>query len=152
MGCFQSDYNGYGCCSYQFSSLVERLLLRENELRQCIVGSHLENSSTDKTGRISETLKRKRDKRLKEEGNIPDDSCVERDLEESALEGEISEGSQRQDVKQRVLIVANRLPLTVVRVSEEKWSITTSSGGLVSALRGNCWLVKVNFVFSTICI
>lgn len=38
--------------------------------------------------------------------------------------------------KQRLLVVANRLPVSAVRRSEDSWSLEISAGGLVSALLG----------------
>ncbi|KAL1567260.1 threalose-6-phosphate phosphatase [Salvia divinorum] len=38
--------------------------------------------------------------------------------------------------KQRLLVVANRLPVSAVRQSEDSWSLEISAGGLVSALLG----------------
>lgn len=37
---------------------------------------------------------------------------------------------------QRLLVVANRLPVSAVRRGEESWSLEVSAGGLVSALLG----------------
>ena len=38
--------------------------------------------------------------------------------------------------KQRLLVVANRLPVSAVRRGEDSWSLDISAGGLVSALLG----------------
>ncbi|KAL3839982.1 hypothetical protein ACJIZ3_024573 [Penstemon smallii] len=38
--------------------------------------------------------------------------------------------------KQRLLVVANRLPLSAVRTGEDSWSLKVSAGGVVSALLG----------------
>lgn len=38
--------------------------------------------------------------------------------------------------KQRLLVVANRLPVSAVRKSEDTWTLEISVGGLVSALLG----------------
>ena len=37
---------------------------------------------------------------------------------------------------QRLLVVANRLPVSAIRRGEESWSLEVSAGGLVSALLG----------------
>lgn len=39
-------------------------------------------------------------------------------------------------IKQRLLVVANRLPVSAVRKGEDSWSLEISAGGLVSALLG----------------
>jgi trehalose 6-phosphate synthase/phosphatase len=39
--------------------------------------------------------------------------------------------------KQRLLVVANRLPVSANRRGEDQWSLEISAGGLVSALLGN---------------
>lgn len=41
---------------------------------------------------------------------------------------------------QRLLVVANRLPVSAVRRGEDSWSLEISAGGLVSALLGNLTL------------
>ena len=40
-------------------------------------------------------------------------------------------------MKQRLLVVANRLPVSANRRGEDQWSLEISAGGLVSALLGN---------------
>lgn len=39
---------------------------------------------------------------------------------------------------QRLLVVANRLPVSAIRRGEDAWSLEISAGGLVSALLGTC--------------
>lgn len=49
------------------------------------------------------------------------------------------DGCERQDgqpPKQRLLVVANRLPVSAVRRGEDSWQLEISVGGLVSALLG----------------
>ncbi|XP_020226525.1 alpha,alpha-trehalose-phosphate synthase [UDP-forming] 1 isoform X3 [Cajanus cajan] len=51
----------------------------------------------------------------------------------------LSEGRVREDGKpfrQRLLVVANRLPVSAIRKGEDSWSLEISAGGLVSALLG----------------
>lgn len=46
---------------------------------------------------------------------------------------------ERSDVipiRQRLLVVSNRLPVSAVRGGEDSWSLEISAGGLVSALLG----------------
>ncbi|XVE88288.1 hypothetical protein DITRI_Ditri19aG0057700 [Diplodiscus trichospermus] len=50
-----------------------------------------------------------------------------------------SDGCERQDFrasKQRLLVVANRLPVSAVRCGEDSWQLEMSVGGLVRALLG----------------
>ena len=49
------------------------------------------------------------------------------------------EGCEKSDgtpIRQRLLVVANRLPVSAVRRGEDSWSLEISAGGLVSALLG----------------
>ncbi|CAI9784295.1 unnamed protein product [Fraxinus pennsylvanica] len=63
---------------------------------------------------------------------------LERYLEEAAAQA-INGARERSDERpnrQRLLVVANRLPVSAVRRSEDSWSLDISAGGLVSALLG----------------
>ncbi|KAK8970548.1 Alpha,alpha-trehalose-phosphate synthase [UDP-forming] 1 [Platanthera guangdongensis] len=44
--------------------------------------------------------------------------------------------SEGKPLKQRLLVVANRLPVSAFRHGEDSWSLEISAGGLVSALLG----------------
>ncbi|KAI9403168.1 hypothetical protein POPTR_001G383600v4 [Populus trichocarpa] len=58
---------------------------------------------------------------------------------EQFLEGAIAQGCEKPDarpLRQRLLVVANRLPVSAVRRGEDSWSLEMSAGGLVSALLG----------------
>ncbi|XP_061983705.1 alpha,alpha-trehalose-phosphate synthase [UDP-forming] 1 [Populus nigra] len=58
---------------------------------------------------------------------------------EQYLEGAIADGYEKLDVRplrQRLLVVANRLPVSAVRRGEDSWSLEISAGGLVTALLG----------------
>lgn len=66
-------------------------------------------------------------------------SYVEQYLEGALAAGALGEGWERPDgrpFRQRLLVVANRLPVSAVRRSEESWSLELSAGGLVTALLG----------------
>ncbi|XP_058088908.1 alpha,alpha-trehalose-phosphate synthase [UDP-forming] 1-like isoform X2 [Magnolia sinica] len=71
-------------------------------------------------------------------------SELERQREEDYLDAvtparSIGEGCESDDgrpSKQRLLVVANRLPVSAVRRGEDSWSLEISAGGLVSALLG----------------
>lgn len=73
------------------------------------------------------------------EYNNPGASHVERLLEGAAKA--LGDGYVREDgkpIRQRLLVVANRLPVSAVRKGEDSWSLEISAGGLVSALLGMC--------------
>ncbi|KAL8031967.1 hypothetical protein ABFX02_13G062900 [Erythranthe guttata] len=55
---------------------------------------------------------------------------------EHNVESEEPESPERRPIKQRLLVVANRLPVSAVRKGEDSWSLDISAGGLVSALLG----------------
>ncbi|KAL8507751.1 hypothetical protein ACS0TY_018337 [Phlomoides rotata] len=55
--------------------------------------------------------------------------------QEPSFEPAPTEGPERP-IKQRLLVVANRLPVSAVRKTQDSWSLEISAGGLVSALRG----------------
>ncbi|KAK8959257.1 Alpha,alpha-trehalose-phosphate synthase [UDP-forming] 1 [Platanthera guangdongensis] len=65
---------------------------------------------------------------------------VEDELEASSVAmrilGEGCGAADRKPMKQRLLVVANRLPVSAVRLGEDSWSLDISAGGLVSALLG----------------
>ncbi|KAL0443642.1 UNVERIFIED_CONTAM: Alpha,alpha-trehalose-phosphate synthase [UDP-forming] 1 [Sesamum latifolium] len=64
-------------------------------------------------------------------------SYVEQNLEGAALAlSEGSESPEERPIRQRLLVVANRLPVSAVRRGEDSWSLEISAGGLVSALLG----------------
>ncbi|KAL6554354.1 threalose-6-phosphate phosphatase [Orobanche minor] len=74
---------------------------------------------------------------------IPDyDSSGSHDLEPCSSEGGV--GNERRGgpngrtapIRQRLLVVANRLPVSAVRKGEDSWSLKISAGGLVSGLLG----------------
>ncbi|CAH9077464.1 unnamed protein product, partial [Cuscuta epithymum] len=58
---------------------------------------------------------------------------------EQHVEGAVNEKHQRGDrniIRQRLLVVANRLPVSATRNADQSWSLEISAGGLVSALLG----------------
>lgn len=48
----------------------------------------------------------------------------------------LEEAGAARPFRQRLLVVANRLPVSAVRRGEDSWSLDISAGGLVSALLG----------------
>lgn len=78
---------------------------------------------------------------------IPDGTEIA-DGDEPSYEGGVpvpNEGLERP-TKQRLLVVANRLPVSAVRRAEDSWSLEISAGGLVSALLG-LLLISASFSF-----
>lgn len=48
----------------------------------------------------------------------------------------LEEAKAARPFRQRLLVVANRLPVSAVRRGEDSWSLDISAGGLVTALLG----------------
>ncbi|GAY54976.1 hypothetical protein CUMW_160900 [Citrus unshiu] len=104
----------------------------ERDLRKSSRASH-PNDVTDNGGReVFEDEQRLRD------GDNLGPSIVDEDLEGPASTP--NEGCERLDgrtfSRQRLLVVANRLPVSAIRRGEDSWSLEISAGGLVSALLG----------------
>ncbi|KAJ7981897.1 Alpha,alpha-trehalose-phosphate synthase 1 [Quillaja saponaria] len=126
--------NKYNGNSNHFPGRVERLL-RVRELRKSSRFSHL-NESVDNGNGVTEPFEL--EQCLREDDNFSV-SYVEQFLEGAAAARMLSEGCERQDgrlCRQRLLVVANRLPVSAVRRGEDSWSLEISAGGLVSALLG----------------
>lgn len=120
--------NKYNGISSVPTSRVERLL-RDRELRKSSRASH-PNEAND-TNRGTEVLEH--------EGDNLGSSHVEQHSETAAIRGVLSEECEKQETRparQRLLVVANRLPVSAIRRGEESWSLEISAGGLVSALLG----------------
>lgn len=69
--------------------------------------------------------------------------------------GESRDESRPPGSKQRLLVVANRLPVSAVRRGEDQWSLEISAGGLVSALLGGfgeSWLKDFNAILESLLI
>ncbi|KAJ7968810.1 Alpha,alpha-trehalose-phosphate synthase 1 [Quillaja saponaria] len=126
--------NNYNCDPATPRSRLERLL-RERELR--------------KSNRLLQLNEEGRDGNKESElfGNdsyISEGEILGLPNEEEVLEGvagarSLVDGWQWQDgrsSKQRLLVVANRLPVSAVRRGEDSWQLEMSVGGLVSALLG----------------
>lgn len=126
----------HGNCSTPKTRL-ERLL-RERELRKSNRSIQSNEETRDSTNRQVELF-----------GNetllVDGDNNLGLPHEEETLEGvgarAFLDGCERQDghgrpSKQRLLVVANRLPVSAVRKGEDSWQLEISVGGLVSALLG----------------
>ncbi|KAJ6886597.1 alpha,alpha-trehalose-phosphate synthase [Populus alba x Populus x berolinensis] len=121
-------------------------------------GNQYNGNSTLNSGRVGRLLKRREQKRSNRpaySNEVTDNhrgtEPCEHDLRtregdslnnsfiEQYLEGAIAEGYEKLDVRplrQRLLVVANRLPVSAVRRGEDSWSLEISAGGLVTALLG----------------
>ncbi|TKY60093.1 Alpha,alpha-trehalose-phosphate synthase of UDP-forming 1 [Spatholobus suberectus] len=126
--------NNYNCIPLTPRSRLERLL-RERELRKSF--KYIQPSEEARDGN-------------KEGEQCYGDSCIseneisvihyEEEVTETNADARVfSDRSQRQDErpsKQRLLVVANRLPVSAVRKGVESYHLEISVGGLVSALLG----------------
>ncbi|KAL9659361.1 hypothetical protein QQ045_024167 [Rhodiola kirilowii] len=107
------------------SSRVERLL-RERELKK----SSRASQSNDNGDAVIEQSR---------QGDNLSNSFADQYLEGVAAARTAAAGYANQDdgpARQRLLVVANRLPVSAVRRGEESWTLEMSAGGLVSALLG----------------
>ncbi|KAK7257131.1 hypothetical protein RIF29_30873 [Crotalaria pallida] len=124
---------------------VERLL-RVRELRKgtrhYLNGSidnnnnnHHDNINNNDNDRVSEPFE------YYEDDSLGDGECYLDGVAAAAAAARaLCDGFQMQDgkpsSKQRLLVVANRLPVSAIRKGEDSWSLEISAGGLVSALLG----------------
>lgn len=110
-------------------SRLERLL-RERELR--------------KSGRYFQPIEETRDRNKEPEQLHSDLYTSENDIQEQEIfekiaAARLSDRFRRQDEqpsKQRLLVVANRLPVSAIRRGVDSWQLEISVGGLVSAILG----------------
>ncbi|XVF18460.1 hypothetical protein REPUB_Repub11eG0023400 [Reevesia pubescens] len=127
--------NKYNGNSTHIPTRVERLL-RDRELREqrkSSRASHLNEVIDNHRGAVSENGPRLT------EGDNSGVASLEQYLEEAAVARALVEGFEGQDgrpFRQRLLVVANRLPVSAVRRGEDSWSLEISGGGLVTALLG----------------
>ncbi|KAF3449823.1 hypothetical protein FNV43_RR05902 [Rhamnella rubrinervis] len=126
-----NNYNNCNPCTPR--TRLERLL-REREIRKSIRSTHSNEEARD-GNRQGELFGN--DTTLIEGENLGLPS------EEETWEGvgarAFFDGCEKQDgrpSKQRLLVVANRLPVSAVRKGEDSWQLEISVGGLVSALLG----------------
>ncbi|KAI7744321.1 hypothetical protein M8C21_032737 [Ambrosia artemisiifolia] len=94
-------------------------LLRERELRKSHRAYYYSNESNRGEGI-----------------DVEQSILVEQYLEGASAAREGWEKPEGELFRQRLLVVANRLPVSAVRRGEESWSLDVSGGGLVSALLG----------------
>ncbi|KAG8385372.1 hypothetical protein BUALT_Bualt03G0036200 [Buddleja alternifolia] len=116
------------------TSRLERLL-RERELRRSTRSPHANDESRDSNGNV-DVFSNINDMYLSDgERGYRDEDLSEGIFSEKHL----NDSCDKQDArvrKQRLLVVANRLPVSATRKSEDSWALEISVGGLVSALLG----------------
>ncbi|KAL4563413.1 hypothetical protein LXL04_027454 [Taraxacum kok-saghyz] len=101
---------------------LERLL-KERELRKSLKSSNEESHSNNVDDQITTSLT----------DNLPTEEELVKGLKASKLN---SNEKDKQPFKQRLLVVANRLPVSAVRKGDDSWQLEVTVGGLVSALLG----------------
>ncbi|WZZ34042.1 hypothetical protein YC2023_017443 [Brassica napus] len=113
-------------------SRTERLL-RERELRE----KRRSNRARNPNEAVGSSENSDNDLRLEGDSSR---QYVEQYLEGASAARAHDNVCERQEVRpynrQRLLVVANRLPVSAVRRGEDSWSLEISAGGLVSALLG----------------
>ena len=113
---------------------VERLL-RDRELRK-INRAFQQDEAGGNGGREAESSEHLPEDCGREVGGEPDEEIVDGSLAPVITTGQGGRRSGGRPMKQRLLVVANRLPVSAVRRGEDSWSLEISAGGLVSALLG----------------
>ncbi|KAG2681576.1 hypothetical protein I3843_11G151900 [Carya illinoinensis] len=132
--------NKYNGSSNHFPSRVERLL-REREQRRSRASYSNEVTDNNRGNESFEHGLRSREDENRgvsyENGALP---YVEQSSQGAAasrlLPDEVYERQDGKPFRQRLLVVANRLPVSAVRRGEDSWSLEISAGGLVTALLG----------------
>jgi trehalose 6-phosphate synthase/phosphatase len=125
--------NKYNCSSSHIPLSRTERLLRDRELREKRKSNRARNPN-DVAGSSENS---ENDLRLEGDSSR---QYVEQYLEGAAAAMAHDDACERQEVRpynrQRLLVVANRLPVSAVRRGEDSWSLEISAGGLVSALLG----------------
>ncbi|PON98538.1 Trehalose-phosphatase [Trema orientale] len=127
--------NEYETNSTYSSGRVERLL-REREIRKNSRASQSNDVTNDNhrgTQPIENDVHLTEDdkSRVSSVGQHPDGASVA-----ATNNFERHEKPDRRPIRQRLLVVANRLPVSAVRKGVDVWHLEISAGGLVSALLG----------------
>ncbi|KAK6123948.1 hypothetical protein DH2020_042293 [Rehmannia glutinosa] len=134
----QSPHRLENQCNSTSSIPTTRLerLLRERELRKSSKSFYSNEESKDSNGDV-DVFGNINDLCLSDGERVPRDEDV---IEGNASANHLIDGCWgKQDSrvpKQRLLVVANRLPVSAIRKSEDSWALEISVGGLVSALLG----------------
>lgn len=109
--------------------------MRQRELRKSNRNSLSNDSAENNRGhQLSENDLRQRDGH---DSGVSMEQYLRDSLDaQSQTTNEGWEWHEVRPLRQRLLVVANRLPVSAVRRGEEAWSLEISAGGLVSALLG----------------
>jgi trehalose 6-phosphate synthase/phosphatase len=134
------------------SSRVERLLKEREQRRLNRASNGTDNGNMTDDSELNleaeppDSVPETPNKPDWESYNIPsDDSTTSSPSSNNStmgLKGGLKEGyfgrrlGTMRGMKHRLLVVANRLPVSAVRRGEDSWSLEISAGGLVSALLG----------------
>ncbi|CAI0409282.1 unnamed protein product [Linum tenue] len=118
--------NQYHGNSTPYPGRVERQL-RERELRELrrSIKAEANGNHSHRGVESSEAL----ELHFRESSGPQQSSYIEQYVEKAAA-------ADARPLRQRLLVVANRLPVSAVRRGEDAWSLEISAGGLVSALLG----------------
>lgn len=125
--------NKYNGDSHHIPGRVERLL-RERELRKSgKVGIHSNESSEKNEEGFEKEVQQQRVGVRELENDVERGRRSER---QEVVVGNGNGNGNGKGYRQRLLVVANRLPVSAIRKGEDSWSLEISAGGLVSALLG----------------
>lgn len=117
------------------TSRLERLL-RERVLRRSSKSSQSLEEPRDSNGDLDIPGGNSNDVYVSDGVRVHQDEDISEGV---VFEKSLNDGSEKQDVrvpKQRLLVVANRLPVSATRKGDDSWKLEISVGGLVSALLG----------------
>ncbi|CAL9165986.1 unnamed protein product [Musa hybrid cultivar] len=114
---------------------VERLL-RDRELRKINRAFQQEEAGSGVGGGGQAKPEHPPENSVREVGSEPDEEIIDGSLAPITTIGVENRRSRGRPMKQRLLVVANRLPVSAVRRGEDSWYLEVSAGGLVSALLG----------------
>ncbi|XP_064938146.1 alpha,alpha-trehalose-phosphate synthase [UDP-forming] 1-like isoform X1 [Musa acuminata AAA Group] len=114
---------------------VERLL-RDRELRKINRAFQQEEAGSGVGGGGQAKPEHSPENSVREVGSEPDEEIIDGSLAPITTIGVENRRSRGRPMKQRLLVVANRLPVSAVRRGEDSWYLEVSAGGLVSALLG----------------
>lgn len=121
--------NKYNCNPLTPRSRLERLL-RERELRRSNLASQTNEDGNRHAELSSFFLTDGENSALSGDEDSADGAAAARAFVDGC------EWQEGRPSKQRLLVVANRLPVSAVRKGEDSWQLEISVGGLVSALLG----------------
>lgn len=114
---------------------VERLL-RDRELRKINRAFQQKEAGSGVGGGGQAKPEHPPENSVRDVGSEPDEEIIDGSLAPITTIGVENRRSRGRPMRQRLLVVANRLPVSAVRRGEDSWYLEVSAGGLVSALLG----------------